>query len=115
MAATSALGKFLVIEDKELNQRVFSCLKQLLKDKRQRVKVNACTALADSDAKVSVPDARVMDSINELTWVTGHDLDGFVRRPAEDSLNIIREWVKEWAEKPPKIDVRMREEEKKRI
>ena len=115
LAATSALGKFLVTEGKETNQRVFDCLKQLLKDKRQRVKINACTALADPDAKVSVPDARVMDSINELTWVAGHDLDGFVRRPAEDSLNIIREWVKEWAEEPPKIDVKMREGEKREM
>ena len=86
----------------------------MLKDKRQRVKINACTALADSDAKVSEPDARVIDSINELAWVAGHDLDGFVRRLAEDSLNIIREWIKEWAEKPPKIDVKMREEGKRR-
>jgi len=84
----------------------------LLKDKRQRVKINACTALADSDAKVSEADARVIDSINELAWVAGHDLDGFVRRPAENSMNIIREWIKEWAQKPPKIDVKMREEER---
>src|SRR5690348_8921602 len=90
------------------------CLKQLLKDKRQRVKINACTALADSDAKVSEPDARVIDSINELAWVAGHDLDGFVRRPAEASINIIREWIKEWAQKPPKIDVKMREEHKEK-
>lgn len=84
----------------------------MLKDKRQRVKINACTALADSDAKVSEADARVIDSINELAWVAGHDLDGFVRRPAENSMNIIREWIKEWAQKPPKIDVKMREEER---
>jgi aminopeptidase N len=110
--ATSALGKFLVTKNEETNQRVFDCLKQLLKDKRQRVKINACTALADSDAKVSELDARVIDSINELAWVAGHDLDGFVRRPAEDSMNIIREWIKEWSQKPPKIDVKMREEER---
>ncbi|MGB8034760.1 MAG: M1 family aminopeptidase, partial [Nitrososphaeraceae archaeon] len=113
-AATSALGKFLVSKNEETNQRVFDCLKRLLKDKRQRVKINACTAFADSDAKVSEPDARVIDSINELAWVAGHDLDGFVRRPAEDSLNIVREWIKDWAEKPQKIDIKMREEAKRR-
>ena len=62
----------------------------------------------------SEPNARMIDSINELAWVAGHDLDGFVRRPAEDSLNIIREWIKEWAEKPQKIDVKMREKEEKK-
>jgi len=41
-------------------------------------------------------------------------LDGFVRRQAEDSLNIIKEWIKEWAEKPQKIDVKMREKGEKR-
>ena len=114
LAATSALGKFLVTKDEEVNKRVFNSLTQLLKDKRQRVKNNACTALADPDAKVLKPDSRVVNSINELTWVAGHDLDGFVRRVAEDSLNIIREWIKEWAEKPPKIDVKLREEEEKK-
>ena len=109
-AATSALGKFLATKNEETNQRVFDCLKQLLKDKRQRVKNNACTALADPDANLTEPNARVIGSINELAWVAGHDLDGFVRRVAEDSLNIIRKWIKEWADKPPKIDVKMREE-----
>ncbi len=52
LTSTSALGKFLVTKNEQTNQRVFDCLKRLLKDKRQRVKVNACTALADPDAKV---------------------------------------------------------------
>jgi hypothetical protein len=56
-------------------------------------------------------EGRMIDSINQLSWVAGNDLDGFVRRPAEDSLNIIKEWIKEWAEKPQKIDVKMREKE----
>ena len=90
-------------------------LKTVAKREPQRVKINACTALADSDAKISKPDVRVIDSINELIWVAGHDLDGFVRRPAEDSLNIMREWIKEWAEKPPKIDVKMREEKEEKM
>jgi len=111
LTSTSALGKFLGTKNEQTNQRVFDCLKHLLKDKRQRVKINACTALADPDAQKLESNARMIDSINQLSWVAGHDLDGFVRRPAEDSLNIIREWVKEWAEKPQKIDVKLREKE----
>jgi aminopeptidase N len=111
--ATSALGKFLTTENDETNSQVFDCLKQLLKDNRQRVKNNACTALADPDAKKTDPNERIIDSINELSWVAGHDLDGFVRRVAEDSLNIIRNWLKEWTDKPPKIDVKMRSEKGK--
>jgi aminopeptidase N len=114
LTSTSALGKFLVTKNEQTNQRVFDCLKHLLKDKRQRVKINACTALADPDAQKLESNARMIDSINQLSWVAGHDLDGFVRRPAEDSLNIIREWIKEWAEKPQKIDVKMREKEGER-
>ena len=114
LTSTSALGKFLVTKNEQTNQRVFDCLKHLLKDKRQRVKINACTALADPDAQKLESNARMIDSINQLSWVAGHDLDGFVRRPAEDSLNIIREWLKEWAEKPQKIDVKMREKEGER-
>ena len=43
--------------------------------------------------------------------VAEHDLDGFVRRVTADCLNIIREWVKEWVEKPLKIDVKLRQAE----
>jgi len=111
--ATSALGKFLATENDETNRQVFDSLKQLLKDNRQRVKNNACTALADPDAKMTDPNERIIGSINELAWVAGHDLDGFVRRVAEDSLNIIRNWLKEWTDKPPKIDVEMRSEKGK--
>ena len=111
--ATSALGKFLATENDETNRQVFDSLKQLLKDNRQRVKNNACTALADPDAKMTDPNERIISSLNELAWVAGHDLDGFVRRVAEDSLNIIRNWLKEWIDKPPKIDVEMRSEKGK--
>ena len=111
--ATSALGKFLSTENDKTNKQVFDCLKQLLKDNRQRVKNNAWTALADTDAKMTDPNERIIDSINELAWVAGHDLDGFVRRVAEDSLNIIRSWLKEWSDEPPKIDVKMRSEKRK--
>jgi len=66
LTSTSALGKFLVTKSEQTNQRVFDCLKRLLKDKRQRVKVNACTALADPDAQQSESNARMIDSINQL-------------------------------------------------
>jgi aminopeptidase N len=108
--AAAALGKFLVTKNEETNQKAYNALIELLRDKRQRVKQNACTALADPDAKPSSPNPRIMGSISELTDIAGHDLDGFVRRVAEDSLNIIREWIKEWADKPQKIDVKMRKQ-----
>jgi len=111
LTSTAALGKFLSTKNDETNKQVFVCLKQLLKDKRQKVKNNACTALADPDAKMTDPSERITSSINEIAWVAGHDLDGFVRRVAEDSLNIIRKWLKEWTDTPPKIDVKMRDKE----
>ena len=113
LTATSALGKFLNTKNEETNQRVFNRLIELLKDNRQRVKENACTALADPDAKPSKPNPRQISSINELILVAERDLDAFVRRVAEDSLHIIKGWIKEWAEKPLKIDVKMREKEEK--
>ena len=36
---------------KEMNQKVFSRLLELLKDKRRKVKINACKAIADGDVK----------------------------------------------------------------
>ena len=136
-ASTSALGKFLVTdteqitklldnnntekikkEAEEMNQRVFDNLNSLLKDKRRAVKINACTAFVDNDAKISNPTEKMASTIDELITVAEHDVDGFVRREAETSVNIIREWLKEWTDKPPKIDIKIRkegkEEEKKK-
>jgi hypothetical protein len=92
----------LVTKKQETNQLIFDYLKKLLKDKRQKVKTNTCTALADPDAKVLKPDTRFIDSINEFTRVAGHELNGVVRRTAEDSLTIIKESVKEWVENQQK-------------
>jgi aminopeptidase N len=117
--ATSALGKFLCtncnnkkasLKMDNLNQRVFSRLMELLKDNRRRIKINACLALADDDAKFdSAPDMRIFDSIDALIYVAEHDLDGFVRRNAEASVNVLREWVKEWSSKAPTIGIKIRE------
>jgi hypothetical protein len=41
-------------------------------------------------------------------------IGGFVRMPDENSLNIIREWISEWVEKPPTIDVKMRKEKEEK-
>jgi hypothetical protein len=134
-ASTSALGKFLVTDTEEMitstdddinnkekikkvteemNQRVFDNLIKLLKDTRRGVKINACTAFIDVDAKTSNPNEKIANAIDELTSIAEHDLDGFVRREGETSVNIIREWLKEWTDKPPEIDVKIREEEEKK-
>lgn len=122
MSATAALGKFLKIDDKEsmsnkddhevakkMNQKVFDCLVTLLQDERQRVKINACTSLADTDAKTSTLDSCLVLSVESLVDVAEHDLDGFVRSQSERSANVIREWVKELASNPPNIDIKLRE------
>lgn len=122
MSATAALGKFLKTDDKkntsnkddhaaakQMNQKVFDCLVNLLQDERQRVKINACTSLADTDAKTSTLDSRLLLSVDSLVDVAKHDLDGFVRSQSERSANVIREWIKELASHPPKIDIKLRE------
>jgi aminopeptidase N len=122
-AATVALGKFLIIDNKrdedykeksnqktrEMHSNVFDCLLKLLYDDRRRIKVNACSALIDIDAKPSTLEPRLIDSIKSLTDVAEHDLDGFVRRPAERCANIIREWIKEMTSTPPQLDIKLRE------
>jgi aminopeptidase N len=122
VSATAALGKFLKTDDrvnmsnkddgaaaKKMNQKVFDCLVNLLQDERQRVKMNACTSLADTDAKPCKLDSRLMLSVESLVDVAEHDLDGFVRSQSERSANVIREWIKELASNPPKIDAKLRE------
>lgn len=120
--ATSALGKFLYNKNKNIkekntkidnfNQRVFNRLTELLKDDRRRIKINACLALADDAAKfdttVDKPDRRIYESIDALIFVAEHDIDGFVRRNAEASVNVLREWIKEWSSNPPTLDIKIR-------
>lgn len=122
-AATLALGKFLatqneqVLNDKvkkekidKINKRILYHLLTLLKDERRRVKINACTALADKDAKVTKPNVRITKSIEALQVVAEEDVDGFVRRNAEVNLNLIREWLKEWTDKSPTLEIKIRKE-----
>ncbi|MER5174319.1 MAG: M1 family metallopeptidase [Candidatus Nitrosocosmicus sp.] len=121
-SATAALGKFLINDNKEtrldkdksnsvkkMNQQVFDCLIKLSQDKRRRIKITACSSLADTDAKTSTLEPRLIHSIKFLVDVAEHDLDGFVRSHAERSASTIREWVKELASNPPKIDIKLRE------
>jgi aminopeptidase N len=121
LAATSALSKFLRTtkdnDDKKntklegMNQRVFNLLLGLLKDKRRKVKINACKAFADNDAKPARPDTKIFEAIDALIYVAEHDLDGSIRREAERCVNIMREWIKEWSSKPPTLDIKLREEQ----
>ena len=94
---------------REMHVDVSDCLLELLYDNRRRIKVNACSALVDIDSKPSTLEPRLIDSIKSLTDVAEHDLDGFVRRPAERCVNIIREWIKEMTSKPPQMDIKLRE------
>ena len=85
----------------DMNQTVFNRLKELLRDDRRKIKINACSALADEDGKFhTIPDKRTYETIEVLIDVAKNDLDGFVRRKAEHSANIVREWIKDWASKP---------------
>ena len=120
-AATLALGKFLtthndqVLNDKvkkdiidKTNKKILDHLLTLLKDERRRIKINACTALADKDGKVTELNERITKSIAALRLVAEEDVDGFVRRNAEVNLNLIREWLKEWTNTPPKLEIKIR-------
>jgi aminopeptidase N len=126
-AATLALGKFLtthneqVLNDKvkkekidKINRHILLHLLSLLKDERRRVKINACTALADKDAKVTKPNEQITKSIEALQSIAEEDVDGFVRRTAEVNLNLIRGWLKEWTDIPPMLEIKIRKEIVKR-
>lgn len=110
--ATTSLGKFLKNKSDptdpvmtNMNLAVFDRLKELLRDDRHKIKMNACTALSDDDANFdSIPNKRIYESIDELINIARSDIDGFVRRKAEVSANIIREWIAAWANKPLIID-----------
>ena len=113
--ATSALGKFLYMKDdnknlNNINQKVFDQLLKLLNDRRRKIKINACTALADDNAKFSTTiDPKIFQIINALIDVAQYDIDGFVRRRAETSFNIIREKINEWSAKPHELAIKVRE------
>ena len=110
--SSKLLGKFLTSkidssdsEIKDVNQKVFYRLRDLLKDERRKIKMNACEALSDEDAKFSkFPDNMTFESIQLLVEIAREDLDGFVRRKAETSANHIREWIHSWSSNPLFID-----------
>ena len=64
------------------------------------------------NVKPPKPNARIFETIDALISVAEYDLDGLVRSQAERSMNIVREWVRKWADKPPKIDIKIREEKR---
>ena len=112
--ATASLGKFMANKSDphdpigtNINQVVFNRLKELLRDDRRKIRMNACTAISDDDAKFdTIPNKRIYESIDELINIARTDIDGFVRRKAEVSANILREWVAAWANKPLMIDAK---------
>jgi aminopeptidase N len=116
-SATSALAKFLRMKDEKISQKVFEQLMtRSLRDRMKMVKISACQAFYDPSAfgDLTKPDDRILKTMEELTSIAEHDIDGWVRREAEVSINKIREWIKDWAEKPPEIAMKIREEKKAR-
>jgi aminopeptidase N len=120
LAATFALSKFLDIENDansvknyklaQINQNVSSQLLVLLNDKRRKIKINACKAFADKDAKPSTLNSKTLKALEALIKVAEHDIDGFVRIEAERCANVLREWINEWSSKPLVLDLKLREE-----
>jgi aminopeptidase N len=88
-----------------MNGKVFIRLIDLTKDKRRKIKINACEALSDDEAKfTNLPNRITYESIQTLMEIANKDLDGFVRRKAETSANHIREWIHKWSSSPLIID-----------
>ena len=69
--ATSNLAKFLANKNdtvtadiSTMNQTVFNRLKDLLRDDRRKIKINACSALSDKDGRFhNIPDKRTYETI----------------------------------------------------
>jgi aminopeptidase N len=114
--AVPALSKFLRTKNEEQNRGIFKYLKEeLIKDKRVRIRSLVCQTLSGPDAiDVSKPDWLTIESMEILSSVAAHDIDGSVRREAETSLNKIREWINEWSQQPLEISIKLREQMVKR-
>ena len=119
VAATAALGKFLYSKSTEndlrideIHQKIFEQLSNLLKDKRRKIKINACSSLADECKHMPKMDKRMNAAMFVLEYVAEHDIDGYVRRQAETSLNAIRKRINELSGKPRTLDLKIREVEK---
>jgi aminopeptidase N len=112
------LGELIRFENGEINEHVFCQLIMLLNEPRFRIQQNACNALVnkqakpflmldkeDKNRKIFLPDNYVKGSIKQLTSVAQNDLDGWVRRSAEESLNKIKDWFIEWVD--TKLDLKI--------
>ena len=40
------------------------------------LQIDACISFVDPDAEVLKPNAKLLEAIEELTWVAEHDFDG---------------------------------------
>ena len=117
LAATSALGKFIRSKNREgndnlkkMNDDIFSLLLRLLKDRRRGIKSNTCSSLADPDAIGTKFDEQLSRTIDALTSVAAHDIDGLVRKRAERILlSVVIETIKDWVNQPPEIPIKIRE------
>lgn len=110
--AVTCLGKFLrskihqnSVNVQQVQVKVLDRLKELLKSDRRRIKINACEALSDENAKfLDLPDTHTLGTLQALMEIAKSDIDGFVRRQAEVCANSIKEWISDWSKKPLIID-----------
>ena len=114
----TSLGELIRFENGEINEQVFCQLIILLNEPRFRIQQNACNSLLnkrakpfltlDKNRKLFQPDDYVKETIKQLTWTAENDLDGWVRRSAEESLNKIKDWFIEWTDAKLDLKVNLR-------
>jgi hypothetical protein len=80
----------------------------VLKSRRWSLQVAACQAFVS--VRVNKSDEKLIETINEITWIAGHDPDDIVRREAEVSVNNIRQWIDKWLDAPPEVVYKIRED-----
>lgn len=106
--AINQLGNLIRYEDGEINRKVFFQLISLLNEPRFGLQQAVCRSLVhkraipytkkDNKPKMFLPDEYTKETIEKLTNVAENDLDGWVRREAEVSLNKIKDWFTEWSD-----------------
>ncbi|HSF50065.1 MAG TPA: M1 family aminopeptidase [Nitrososphaeraceae archaeon] len=119
--AITFLGELIRFENGEINEQVFCQLIMLLNEPRFGLQQNACKSLVskrakpflhpdknDKTKKIFQPDEYVKETIKQLTRVAENDLDGWVRRDAETSLNKIKDWFIEWTDAKLDLKVNLR-------
>jgi hypothetical protein len=120
--AITSLGELIRFENGEINEEVFNQLIMLLNEPRFGLQQGACRSLVNTRAKpyyllqdkndqdkIFQPDNYVKETIKKLSWVAENDLDGWVRRDAEASLNKIKDWFIEWTDAKLDLKVDLRE------